>query len=198
MHFKFLHTAVVLACLATSTGALADKGWYFLGALGPSSYGGNVQTDTDSDLARQGKTGIQSSSAGSSTGYKAMVGYQLAPSLALEGGYVDMGSLGYNASFTGGNIAIDSRATGFNFSALGMAPVNYQLSMFGKVGYTIGSVSAKGSSGGTTVSLTQDKSSLGLGFGGIYYVTPKVGLRAEWERLYSDINLLSFGIQAKF
>jgi hypothetical protein len=109
-----------------------------------------------------------------------------------------MGALGYNATFTGGSIGIDSRATGFNFSALALAPVNYQLSMFGKLGYTLGSVTAKGSSGGTTVSLTQDKSSLGFGFGGIYNITNTVGLRAEWERLYSDVNLLSFGLQAKF
>jgi OmpA-OmpF porin, OOP family len=197
-HFKLLPTAFALLALATCTSAWADKSWYFLGALGPSSYGGGTQTDADADLARQGKTGISSSSASSSTGYKAMLGYQLSPRFAVEGGYVDMGSLGYNASFTGGSIAIDSRATGLNFSGLGLMPVNYQLSVFGKLGYTLGSVTARGSSGGTTVGLTQDKSSLGLGFGGIYNITHTIGLRAEWEKLYSDVNLLSFGLQARF
>lgn len=199
MHHKLLHIAAALTTLACTSGAWAQqKQWYFLGSVGPSTYGASVQSDTDADLARQGKANINSNSASSSTGFKAMLGYQLAPSFALEGGYVDMGALGYNATFTGGSISIDSHVTGFNFSALGLVPVNYQLSMFGKLGYTLGSVSAKGSSGGTTVSLTQDKSSMGFGFGGVYYITNTVGLRAEWERLYSDVNLLSFGLQAKF
>jgi OmpA-OmpF porin, OOP family len=198
MHLTLLQAAAALATLAATSLAWGQNQWYFLGSVGPSTYGSSVQSDTDADLSRQGKINISSSSASSSTGFKAMLGYQLTPTIALEGGYLDMGALGYNATFTGGSIGIDSRATGFNFSALGLAPVNYQLSMFGKLGYTLGSVTAKGSSGGTTVSLTQDKSSLGFGFGGIYNITNTVGIRAEWERLYSDVNLLSFGLQAKF
>ena len=198
MHLTLLQAAAALATLAATSLAWGQNQWYFLGSLGPSTYGSSVQSDTDADLSRQGKINISSSSASSSTGFKAMLGYQLTPTIALEGGYLDMGALGYNATFTGGSLGIDSRATGFNFSALGLAPVNYQLSMFGKLGYTLGSVTAKGSSGGTTVSLTQDKSSLGFGFGGIYNITNTLGVRAEWERLYSDVNLLSFGLQAKF
>jgi len=198
MHFKLLHTAAALAALAATPLTWADPSWYFLGAIGPSTYGSSVQTDTDADLSRQGKTGISSTSSSSSTGYKAVLGYQLNPSVAFEGGYVDMGSLGYNATFTGGSIAIDSKITGYNFFALGIAPVSYQLSMFGKVGYTLGSVTARGSSGGTSVSLTQDRASLGVGFGGIYSITNTIGVRAEWEKLYNDVNLLSFGLQAKF
>lgn len=198
MRFTLFQAVFTTLALAASTGAWADKTWYLLGSVGPSTYGSSVQSDTDADLTRQGKTGISSTSSSSSTGYKAMLGYQLKPNLALEGGYVDMGSLGYNATFTGGSISIDSRVTGFNFSAIGLAPINYQLTAFGKLGYTLGTVTAKGSSGGTTVSLSQDKSSIGIGFGGIYSLTPNVGLRAEWERLYSDVNLLSFGIQVKF
>lgn len=166
--------------------------------MGPSTYGSSVQSDTDADLTRQGKTGISSTSSSNSTGFKVMLGRQLNPNFAVEGGYVDMGSLGYNATFAGGNISIDSRVTGFNVSAVGLAPINYQLTAFGKLGYTLGTVTAKGSSGGTTVSLSQDKSSIGMGFGGLYSLTPTVGLRAEWERLYSDVTLLSFGVQVKF
>lgn len=198
MHFRLLQTIVTVVALCASAGALAQKSWYLLGSMGPSTYGSSVQSDTDADLTRQGKSGISSTSNSNSTGYKAMLGYQMNPNFAMEGGYMDMGSLGYNATFTGGNIGIDSRITGFNFSTVGLAPINYQLSAFGKLGYTLGTVTAKGSSGGTTVSLSQDKSSIGMGIGGLYSLTPNVGLRAEWERLYSDINLLSFGIQVKF
>lgn len=198
MHFKLLHTVLILAALGASTGAWADKSWYLLGSMGPSTYGSSVQSDTDADLTRQGKTGVSSTSSSNSTGFKVMLGRQFNPNFAVEGGYVDMGSLGYSATFAGGNISIDSRITGFNVSAVGLAPINYQLTAFGKLGYTLGTVTAKGSSGGTTVSLSQDKSSIGMGFGGIYSLTPNVGLRAEWERLYSDVTLLSFGVQVKF
>ena len=85
-----------------------------------------------------------------------------------------------------------------NLSALAIAPVNYQLSVFGKLGYTLGTLSASGNSGGTTVRLNQDKTSLGLGFGGIYSITSTIGVRAEWEQLYEDVKLLSLGLQFKF
>jgi OmpA-OmpF porin, OOP family len=198
MHFKLLQIAVALATLVASSGAWAEKQWYFLGSLGPSTYGSGVQSDSDAYLSRLGKINIRSTSAGSSTSHKAILGYQLNPSFALEGGYLDTGAVGYKTMFIDGSVGIDSRVTGFNFSALGLAPVNHQLSMFGKLGYTLGSVSANGSSGGTTVSLAQEKSSLGFGFGGVYNITNTVGLRAEWERLYSEVNLLSFGLQARF
>jgi OmpA-OmpF porin, OOP family len=197
MHFKRLQIAVALATLVASSGAWAEKQWYFLGSLGPSTYGSGVQSDSDAYLSRLGKININATSTGS-TSHKAVLGYQLTPSFALEGGYLDTGAVGYKTMFTSGRVGIDSRVTGFNFSALGLAPLNYQLSMFGKLGYNLGSVAAHGSSGGTTVSLAQEKSSLGFGFGGVYNITNSVGLRAEWERLYNDVNLLSFGLQARF
>lgn len=196
--FKTATTVAALAALATMAGPSIAGDMYFLGALGSASYGSAIQTDNDAELVRLGKTGVQSTAGTSSTGYKAMLGYQLYPHLAIEGGYVDMGKVDYNATFAGGAIGVDSKSTGMNFSVLGLAPVNDQFSVFGKIGYTMGSVKSTGSSAGTTVSLTQDRNSMGLGFGGIYQITPSLGLRAEVEKLYSDVNLLSIGLQTRF
>jgi OOP family OmpA-OmpF porin len=196
--FKTTTTLVAFTALVAMAGPSAAGEMYFLGALGNVSFGSTTQTDTDAELTRLGKTGIASSTGNSSTGYKAMLGYQLYPQLAIEGGYVDMGKIDYNATFTGGAVGVESKSTGMNFSVLGLAPINAQISVFGKVGYTMGAIKSTGNSAGTSVSLTQDKNSLGLGFGGIYQITPSLGLRAEWEKLYSDVNLLSIGLQTRF
>jgi OOP family OmpA-OmpF porin len=201
MHFNPLPTVATvarLAALLTMAAPSIAGDMYFLGALGTASYGSSTQTETDAELTRLGKTSIQSSLGSSSTGYKAMLGYQLYPRLAIEGGYVDMGKVDYNATFTGGSVGVDAKSSGMNFSVLGSAPINGQFSLFGKVGYTIGAIKSTGSSGGTSVSRTQDKNSLGLGFGGIYQITPALGIRAEWEKLFSDVNLMTIGLQTKF
>lgn len=196
--FKTATAVAALAALATVASPAIAGDMYFLGSLGTASYGSATQTDTDTELVRLGKAGVQSTAGTTSTGYKAILGYQLYPHVAIEGGYVDMGKVTYNATYTGGSIAVDSASTGMNFSVLGLAPVNEQFSLFGKIGYTMGSIKSTGSSAGTTVSLTQDKNSLGLGFGGIYQITPTLGLRAEVEKLYSDINLMTIGLQTRF
>ena len=113
MRSTFLPLTVALAALLShSLSCAQDKTWYLVGAVGASSYGGNTAADTDADLVRQGKTNINSTSKGNSTGYKAVLGYQLHPNFSIEGAYVDMGSLGYNASFSGGSMDIDARTTG--------------------------------------------------------------------------------------
>jgi OOP family OmpA-OmpF porin len=196
--FKTATSLVAFSTLVAMAGSSAAGDMYFLGALGTASFGSTTQSDTDAELARLGKTGIASSTSSNSTGYKVMLGYQIYPQLAIEGGYVDMGKVDYNATFTGGTVGVESKSTGMNFSVLGLAPINAQMSVFGKVGYTMGAIKSTGNSAGTSVSLTQDKNSLGLGFGGMYQLTPSLGLRAEWEKLYSDVNLLSIGLQTRF
>jgi hypothetical protein len=130
---------------------------------------------------RQSEPGLRISS--NAPGFKARLGYQLSPSFALEGGYLETGSTSPNAAFSNTTLS-----GGLNVSALGYMPLNDQLSLFGKLGFTTGA----------PVSLSQDKNTLGMGLGGIYQLTPRLGLRAEWERPSGDINLLTFGLQARF
>lgn len=188
---------LVFAAGVGLAGPVGAEGLYVLGSPNPVSYGLGTPTESDADLVRLGRTGLQPSMA-SNTEFKGRLGYQLTPNFAVEGGYVDLGTQSYNTSLTGGLRGLDAKSSGMNVSALGIMPINYQLSVFGKVGYTVGSLKGVDSVGGTSVSISQDKNSLGIGLGGIYQITPSIGLRAEWERPYSDVNLLTFGLQARF
>jgi hypothetical protein len=57
---------------------------------------------------------------------------------------------------------------------------------------------AGSSSSGLALGSKEEKASLGYGLGGIYHLNDKLGLRAEWERLYNDVTLFSVGLQVRF
>jgi OOP family OmpA-OmpF porin len=195
--FSLRPTLTALACATLASLASAGD-LYVLGAIGTSRYQGSGQEDSDAILSSAGLTGINSSMSTSGTGLKVMLGYELNPNFAVEGGYVDMGSFGYNANFNGGSMNVDYKGSGLNVSGLGLFALNGEVSVFGKAGLTLSNVKGTGSSGGTSVSTSEDKTSLGFGLGGIYNLTSKVGLRLEWEKLFSDVSLFSLGLQAKF
>jgi OOP family OmpA-OmpF porin len=195
------HTTVVFALsFLAACGAAHAQGSerYLLISVGNASYTGNAQADTDAFLAGSGQTGISSGMGTTSKGYKAMLGYPLAPAWAVEGGFVDLGTYGYNASASGGGLKADFKGSGLNISGLGLVPVNSELSVFGKLGLTYSMTKGSGSGTGISLGTTDEKIRLGYGVGGLYHLTGKLGLRAEWERLSSDINLFSIGLQARF
>ena len=115
-------------------------------------------------------------------GFKATLGYQLNPNFALESAYGDLSS------------------TNMNVAGLGLVPMSDQFSLFGKVGYTLTGVRPTISLGGLSLTNSPEKSSvgMGMGLGGIYQISPKIGLRAEYEKLDSEVNHITFGLQAKF
>jgi OOP family OmpA-OmpF porin len=198
MSHRFSTPLMCVALLMGCTAAQA-QGPYALVSVGNSTYMGNAQNDGDAALTAAGQTGISSSLSTRGTGYKALLGYQLSPSFAVEGGYWDIGNLTkYQATASGGGLSVDYKGMGLNASALGLAQVNNELSVFGKLGLTYSSVTGSGSGTGMSVGSTEEKASLGYGVGGIYNLTPKLGLRAEWERLYTDVTLFSVGLQVKF
>ena len=113
-------------------------------------------------------------------GFKATLGYQLSPSFALEGGYAN------------------SKSTGMNIAGLGLVPMSDQLSLFGKVGYATEAIRPNWTLGGLSSTGIPEKSNVGMGFGGIYQIDPKIGLRAEFEQLDSEVRQITFGLQARF
>jgi OOP family OmpA-OmpF porin len=170
---------------------------YFLLSMGNSTYMGNAQNEADAVLAGSGQTGISSTLGTRGTGYKAMLGYQLSPSLAVEGGVLDTGSFNYRASASGSGLNADYRGLGLNVSALGLSALNSEVSVFGKLGLTYSAMLGSGSSG-VALGSKEEKASLGYGLGGVYHLNDRLGLRAEWERLYSDVTLFSVGLQVRF
>ena len=189
---------IAVSLLAAGATAVQAQELYFLLSVGNTNFMGNAQSDADAVLARAGQTGIGSSLAARSTGYKAMLGYRLNPTWAVEGGYVDLGSYRYNATSSGGALTADYRGTGLNASALGFFPLNGEVSVFGKLGLTYSHLKGSGSTNGIKLDNTEEKAGLGYGVGGLYNLTDKLGLRAEWERLNSDITQFSVGLQVRF
>lgn len=176
-------------------GAARAGDLYVLSPTGLGSAAASSGIESDIDLVRQARIGLHTPSSGN-TEFKGKLGYQLSPNFAVEGGYVDPSTTGHYARLQGGLMAADTKFSGMNVSALGIMPVSYQLSVFGKVGYTAGSLRGTDHLSGSPVH--QDKNSLGMGLGGIYQLTPTIGVRAEWERPYTDVNLLTLGLRASF
>jgi OOP family OmpA-OmpF porin len=199
MKHHFTPTLIALGLLATCCTATAQvHERYLLVSVGNAAYTGNAQSDTDAFLSSTGQTSISSGLNTNSNGYKAMLGYKLSPGWAVEGGLVDLGSYSYSATASGGGLRADFKGTGLNVSGLGLMAVNSEVSVFGKLGLTYSYMKSSGSGTGISLNTTDEKVRLGYGVGGIYHLTDKLGLRAEWERISSDINLFSVGLQARF
>jgi OOP family OmpA-OmpF porin len=199
MKHHFTPTLIALGLLATCCTATAQvHERYLLVSVGNAAYTGNAQSDTDAFLSSTGQTSISSGLNTNSNGYKAMLGYKLSPGWAVEGGLVDLGSYSYSATASGGGLRADFKGTGLNVSGLGLMAVNSEVSVFGKLGLTYSYMKNSGSGTGISLNTTDEKVRLGYGVGGIYHLTDKLGLRAEWERISSDINLFSVGLQARF
>lgn len=71
-----------------------------------------------------------------------LAGYRFTPHFAVEGGYIDLGSLSYRANMTG-NITgvptdavlnVDSETAGITVSALGVWPLSYRWEVYGRAG----------------------------------------------------------------
>lgn len=190
-----------MAALLGTTSAHAagnQEGLYFLGAMGNTTYVGSAKDDNDAALLAGGATGLQSSMGTSSTGLKLIVGYQYNASWAVEGGLVDAGKFGYSATKTGGWVTADYKMSGINFSGVGLLPLNKLITVFGKLGYTAFTLNTSINGAGGSVSPTQTANSGGYGAGVIFRMNEKMGLRLEWEKMSSDVNMVSLGLQTRF
>ena len=196
-HFTpHLFALVLVTTCSAATAQLSER--YFLLSVGNAAYTGNAQSDTDTFLSTSGQTGISSGLNTNSNGYKAMLGYKLSPSWAVEGGLVELGTYSYSATASGGGLRADFKGMGLNLSGLGLMAVNSEISVFGKLGLTYSTTKGSGAGTGISLDTTDEKVRLGYGVGGVYHLTDRLGLRAEWERVSSDVNLFSIGLQARF
>lgn len=128
------------------------------------------------------------------TGLKLFGGYKFTPNFAAEAAWVDLGEV--SASGPGGSATVE--ADGFQVAALGMFPINPQISLFGKLGAFMWDANVTTSAGFT---VGDDGTDIMLGFGGMWNITQRIGLRAEWERFdvdSEDVDFLSVGVQFNF
>ena len=199
---------VAAASVATIPSAFAqsDSGFYVGGSVGYTDFGTGGKNDIDSALVSAGVTNLSSSLTSHDTGYKIFGGYQFTPNIAVEGGYVWLGTQKYRATYTGGTASVDAKGEGFNIDVLGILPLGDSFSLFAKVGAIdakmSGSVTATGPGGTAAVNVSQTQWKANYGIGATYNFAPALGLRAEIERFdfpsSSSANLYSVGVQYKF
>jgi OmpA-OmpF porin, OOP family len=114
------------------------------------------------------------------TAFKLYAGFKFHPNVAVEGGWAQLYDKG------------GSEATALEVVAVGMFPLTPQFTLLGKLG--LASVDADSPAGGDT------KTELTYGIGVQFEATPKIGVRAQWQRYDTDqeIDLLSVGVVFRF
>lgn len=181
-YFARLCVAGLAALLLGVTGSARAQGYIGAGA-------GITASDLCNDISGPGVDCDDED-----TGLKLFGGYKFTPNFAAEAAWIDLGEV--SATGPGGSATVE--ADGFQVAALGIFPINPQVSIFGKLGAFMWDASVTTSSG---FSVSDDGTDIMLGFGGMWNITPQIGLRAEWERFdvdSEDVDFLSVGVQFNF
>ncbi|MBV5297415.1 MAG: OmpA family protein [Rhodoferax sp.] len=202
-----LMAVAVVAC----SGALADdKGWY-LGANVGQTQATIDDARITSGLLGSGLSSIAISDINRDLGYKIFGGYQFNKSLALEGGYFDLGQFGFVADTSpAGSLNGQIALRGVNLDVVGTLPITERFSVFGRIGAAYTEAQDSFSGTGNVHVLNPDPSSrstnLKLGMGVQYAMTDNLALRAEIERYRiddavgnkGDVDLASLGLVYRF
>jgi opacity protein-like surface antigen len=206
----------VTAMLACATSAYAEN-LYVVGSAGQSHFNGDGsnQSNYDKQFTTNGAV-VQSSNLGNTdTGYKLLLGAQLHPNFAVEGGYVNFGKTSHNATLSDGSGSSSLKAHAVVVDAVGIYPVTTDLSLFGKAGVyhskSTTNVSANSTSLGPAYGTSNSSSGndLNYGVGLTYAVNKTFSVRGELEQFRkvadnvspggtSNVNLVSVGVAAKF
>jgi len=153
----------------------------------------------------------------SSTGWKVIAGYDINRNLAVEGGYVDLGTFHGSASGTvfgtPGMATGNARASGFSLDAVGTLLAGDRFGLVGRIGVFEWSLDATASrtsvaaySNGT-FSGSARGASLDFGVGVKYDFDKNLGVRAELQKFAnigsdatgkSDVSLISASLVYRF
>ncbi|MDT8453485.1 MAG: OmpA family protein [Gammaproteobacteria bacterium] len=201
----------LMGCAVINMAVADDSGWYMGANVGRSM--GNIDDDAISaQLMATGVTSVTIDEDDRDTGYKLFGGYQYNKNFALEGGYFDLGQLGYTATTVpAGTLAGEADISGLNLDLVGMYPFSSKFSAFGRFGLNYAQTEDTFSSTGIVpVPADPDpgKNALNYKFGvGLQYdFTEALGMRAEVERYRindavgnkADVDLVSIGLIYRF
>lgn len=201
-------TAALL--LGTTLSAHAAD-WYVLGALSQSQ----VKLDKgalDNTLTKNGATAISSDQSGTHGQWRLQLGYRFNPYLSLEGGYIDLGTANYDATFSGGSARAEWKSGGVDLAALGTLPLANHFALLGKIGAISTKTTTNWRSSGITGIPNGDESKSEtkpfIGVGVSYALIPRSDLRLEYEHFAdigdasitgnADVNTVSLGMSYHF
>ena len=191
--------AVLFSVIITSlifTSKVFSGDFYVGGSIGLS--------DSDASLSAicAGATG---SIDDTDTGWKLYGGYRINENIAIEGGYVDLGTNSASATLGGTSITGSGDFTGLTLAGVVGTNVTQSVGIFAKAGLILWDMEASGSSGSTFLAVDDDGTELTFGVGVNMRINSNVKARIEWERFKTkplgddlDFNLLSGGIVIDF
>ena len=152
--------------------------WYAGVGIGQSK-----ANDACSDVASAGVTSCDDSD----TAARIFGGYRINKNFAAEVGYADLGKAKASGVVLGLPASAEWKATAWDFTAVGILPVNQQFSVFGKLGITAWSVDLNVNVSGLPGSESASGNDMTYGVGLQYDFSNQFGLRAEWQQ-YSSLG----------
>ena len=176
--------------------AFAQDAGYYMGASA-----GQSKTDIDqAPFAALGATITRNDEKDSA--FRIFGGYQYSKNLAVEVGYIDLGT--YSVSGTIGALPFTASGdvTGFSISGVGTVPLTEKLSLLGSVGFLSSKVNASATVATSSGIARSRQSDYTAGIGMKYGLTKNIAARLEAN--YYGLNnngsaqMYSLGLQYKF
>lgn len=211
---------ICVATLALAAGLMAPVAnaqqagtGLYLGSRVSFSQPGDLGASIDATLANQGyRSSSTADSWSANPGLR--LGYRFGPNFALEGSYDRVGNLGLQSTLSApapDTATGNWKSWGLGLHALGILPIGSKWSVYGRLGveqwHT--SLSLTSNAGGAThVSGSDENTSLALGAGVSYALTPNVDATAELTHFTrvgdaqstggTGLNVLSLGLRYHF
>lgn len=225
--YKFLSVAMGLALATAATSAMAeDSGWYF------GVTGGQAEYDLSQDeldaivldaFAGAGAPVLTGSSSleDSDTSLSLFGGYRFSPYLAVEAGYVDLGTAEYRSTGTvnppgpvasaPASYALDIEAKGFSAAALGSIPLGKSFDVHGHLGLLFSdtefSQRANISTTSAAESFSANSQDVFYGIGAGLHLGERWAFSLDWQQFKDvgdeeetgegDVDRLSLGVTYK-
>jgi len=144
-------------------------------------------------------------------GFKVFGGYEFNKWFSLEGGYFDLGKMGYTANtLPAGTLEGQLKLNGVNLDAVLNIPLTEKFSVFGRAGVIYANAKDTFSGTGAVIVMKPSPSEKATNYkygGGLQYdFTKSFGMRAEYERYRindavtnkGDLDLASIGLLIRF
>lgn len=206
---RLLGLAGITSLLAGT--ALAQQDGYYYGGIGVGQSQSQIDEQrTAASLLAPG-VGITGLSRDDKvTAYKLFGGYQFTPNFALEGGYFNLGKIGFQSTTAGGTLNGQYEVEGLNLDLVGTAPLGSGWGAFGRLGAQYANTRSSFNGTGTGVPSdpgpSERQTNLKVGLGLQYEFNPSVILRGEAERYrvrdgmgnLGDVNVFSLALVFPF